>query len=202
VHFSFYHQGIIQIPKLGKKPMKYLSFAICVSSALLSITVLAAPISIAPNSKVQAQPQVVTASNLICADQKIVIQTTCMEKEPDLPYCPVQTVSFSSPKNSKIVAFRHEFNGGNQPFIVGAECHVKNSTSFVLLRNTNFGNCQVCEWTDVFSAEGKYLGSNEGMFKGESFKRHQLNDKETTDILMTEKFKKSETEFIARTVQK
>lgn len=202
MHFSFYHQYIIQIPNLAENPMKYLPTAIFASSALLSITVLAGPNSSAPSPSVQAQPQVVTASNLMCGGQKIIIQTTCVEMEPDLPYCPVQNVKFSSPKHSKIVTFKHEFNDGNQPFIVGAECHVKNSTAFILLRNTNFGNCQVCEWTDVFSAEGKYLGSNEGMFKGESFKRYQLSDKESIDVLMTEKFKKSETEFIARTLRK
>lgn len=181
--------------------MKYIPTAISALSAFLSIMVLAAPASSTPNS-VSAQPQFVTVSNLTCGEKKIVIQTTCIEKEPDLPYCPIQTISFSNSKNSQAVAFKHQFNGGNQPFIVGAECHVRGSKVFVLLRNTNFGNCQVCEWTDVFSAEGKYLGSNKGMFNGEGFNRHDINDNEITNVLMTDKFKKSETEYIARTVKK
>jgi len=171
--------------------MQYLRSASFALSLLFPIIALAAPLK-----------QAVAVNDLICSDQKVLIQTTCQEKEPDLPYCPVQSVTFSDVKQSQAFTFKHAFNSGNQPFIVGAECHVRNGAAFVLLRNTNFGNCQICEWTDIFSANGRYLGSTEGMFGGESFKRNQVRDKSLIDLLMTEKYKKSETEFIGRAVSK
>ncbi|MYN40373.1 hypothetical protein GTP55_13405 [Duganella sp. FT109W] len=118
----------------------------------------------------------------LCAPAKISIDTQCEEKEQDLPYCHTQSVQFDAHGTKTAVVYKYQFNRGNQQFITTGECYRKNDTSYVVLSSTNFGNCSVCEWADVFTPQGKYLGSTAGMFDDANFK-HLSGTKAVDDFL-------------------
>jgi len=63
----------------------------------------------------------------------------------------------------KNIHYTQPWRNGNTPFIADAACIKKNKRHYVRLYSTNFGLCRNgCEWSDFFTAQGKYLGSTGG----------------------------------------
>jgi hypothetical protein len=132
---------------------------------------------------------------LQCADKKIVITTSCLEREANLSYCFNQNISFiKNGKNGELISnsnFNYSFNNGNQEFISGATCVSDDNKFYVVLSNTNFSNCKICEWADIFSSDGNYMGSTKGMYSNQSFKRKLISRQLENKILNPEKFTNS-----------
>jgi len=47
--------------------------------------------------------------------------------------------------------------------------------TYIVLGKTNYGNCKACEWVDVFTDTGLYVGSSDGMYATD-FKRQRLSN--------------------------
>ena len=110
-----------------------------------------------------------------CGDTHVELRTFCEDKEEDLPYCPVQQATFSSPGHSRTVRNAYQFNEGAQQFIVGIACYKDARGQVVEMSKTNFANCSICEWSDFYTADGSYLGSTEGLNENESIRHRRLS---------------------------
>src|SRR5450830_921228 len=110
-----------------------------------------------------------------CGATHVELRTFCEDKEEDLPYCPVQQATFSSPGHSRTVRNAYQFNEGAQQFIVGIACYKDARGQVVVMSKTNFANCTICEWSDLYTADGAYLGSTEGLYGNESMRHRRLS---------------------------
>lgn len=106
-----------------------------------------------------------TNVNTISCGSTITVATTCFEKMEALPFCHNQTVVLFNPSNEKSfgLSYNYTFNDGNQEFIANITCYTHNKERFIVITNTNFGNCRTCEWFDFYSSNGNYLGSTDGV---------------------------------------
>lgn len=109
-----------------------------------------------------------------CGASRVSIATHCREVDDDMPYCDSQVLSVTTGAEVRTTAYRLPLRNGDQPMIVGAACYAKGKDALLVLERTNFGNCMICEWRDVFSGTGVYLGSGEGMNEGESLAHRAL----------------------------
>jgi hypothetical protein len=110
-----------------------------------------------------------------CGVTHVELRTFCEDKEEDLPYCPVQQATFSSAGHSRTVRNAYQFNEGAQQFIVGIACYKDARGHVVEMSKSNFASCSICEWSDLYTADGSYLGSTEGLNENESMRHRRLS---------------------------
>ena len=108
---------------------------------------------------------------VFCGVNDIIITTSCVERELNLPYCFNQNITFIEHDGDIIsnVNYNYLFSDGNQQFIAQASCQSNGDQLYLMLLNTNFGNCKICEWIDVFASNGDYIGSTDGMYDEKNF---------------------------------
>jgi hypothetical protein len=101
--------------------------------------------------------------SLECGGKHIVASTHCVsvEEGPGV-FCYTQDISFIdlSSKSSSTLKYDHPWRDGTQNSISDISCRSARSRKFVLVASTNFGNCRTCEWYDVYTPDGKYVGTN------------------------------------------
>jgi len=127
----------------------------------------------------------VNVNTLKCEAFDVVIETYCEVDVDDFPVCGSQRVVFSDGKNKKTseVIYKYNFDTGIQQLIVEASCNkLANNDLYVVLRSTTFGNCDTCEWIDVFTLKGKYIGSSDGNYDSRSF-IHKLLNRKMLDLI-------------------
>ena len=100
--------------------------------------------------------------HLPCGKTDIVITTSCLYRnEGEDVYCFNQNISFLK-KHGDIIRnanYNAPFLDENQPFVWELSGIPAKEKFYLLARNGNFGNCQGCEWDDLFTEEGVYQGS-------------------------------------------
>lgn len=139
---------------------------------------------------------------LQCGSHEIATVTSCVEREKDLPYCFNQTIVFiqSNGDVGKSLTFSYSFNDGNQNFIESASCVAISNKNYVAIQSTNFGNCKYCEWADIFSEAGNYVGSSDTKNHDKEFSRKKLSPNfEKAVLLELTKKKPNSTVFFYRT---
>jgi hypothetical protein len=112
--------------------------------------------------------------SMTCGDSRVVVATACIE-EDDEPWCASQQLTVTGPGGKRETAYRYSLKDRIQPFITGAACYKKGKEALIILQRTNFGNCRGCEWSDFYTADGRYLGSNDGMNREESLRHKPLS---------------------------
>jgi hypothetical protein len=120
-----------------------------------------------PKSPPQVAPTWATETSLQCAAVKVQVATTCSEIREGVPYCKSQTVKFTQGAKATAFDYAYGYNDGSPAFITKVSCFEKEHATYVFLDRTNFGNCAECEWEDVFSGAGEYLGSQRGLYQSE-----------------------------------
>jgi len=138
---------------------------------------------------------------ITCDKHKVTLTTSCLEEQVDgLPVCPVQKIDVEGPGTHKSIEYKHTINGGDQEFIAGAECFKKDDQAYLVLTATNFGNCAGCEWEDVFSPNGTYIGSTSGIYTNSGFRHQSLSQKLRRDLkaVIVEKYRTADTGTIPR----
>lgn len=150
----------------------------------------------APGSKAWSSQRV-----LQCDEHKITMTTACMDEQVDgLPLCPNQTIAVEGAKSRKSIEYKHVINGADQQFVTEAECFKKDNQVYLVLTATNFGNCAGCEWEDVFSPDGTYLGSTSGIYTNSGFRHQPLsqNLRKQLKAIGVEKYRTADTGPIPR----
>jgi hypothetical protein len=117
---------------------------------------------------------VVTKAVLKCDVIDILVMTTCIPNE--VAYCFRQDVSFvgRGANAATTISYPHPFRKGNEAFVTNALCMAADKGFYVMLESTNFDNCLTCTWWDVFTHQGQYLGSTQGIIQDGSFAAKKL----------------------------
>jgi hypothetical protein len=154
------------------------------------------PLANAPANKVWSSQLV-----LRCDEHKITLTSTCMDEQVDgLPLCPNQRMVVEGASTRKHIEYTYTINGADQEFITEAECFKKDDQAFLVLTATNFGNCAGCEWEDVFSPDGTYLGSTSGIYTNSGFRHQPLSRhlRQQVKAISVEKYRTADTGNIPR----
>jgi hypothetical protein len=117
---------------------------------------------------------VVTKAVLKCDVIDILVMTSCIPHE--VAYCFRQDVSFvgRGANAATTISYPHPFRKGNEAFVTNVLCLAADRNFYVMLESTNFDNCLTCTWWDVFTHQGKYLGSTQGIIQDGSFASKKL----------------------------
>ena len=101
--------------------------------------------------------------SLHCAGYTVEAQTSCSGPR-EKGNCSGQTINFTGPGGTQTLRYHHHRDRfSDQSFVDSVNCSKVDGKFYVLLESTNFGNCDNCEWDEVFSPDGTYIGSTPGM---------------------------------------
>lgn len=101
---------------------------------------------------------------LDCNKHEIVITSTCVANDDfnSDPYCFQQNVAFVNAITRKSRSVSFYYDEDRQKYIYGDICIKSENKYYVELQSSNLGNCTKCEWSDYFSQQGSYIGSDNG----------------------------------------
>ncbi len=100
---------------------------------------------------------------LLCSAANVEVITSCVEPR-ETAFCSSQKVIFGGAPNAKVIEYTHHRpRYADQSFIASASCTEIDGKPYIVLGSTNFGNCDDCEWVDVYTIDGRYIGSTKGM---------------------------------------
>lgn len=120
---------------------------------------------------VPATPALLARSaTLQCADRKIDLEATCLDLNGSrLLACTHQTLTVSDSATGKKLnarEFAPEKAQGSDPAVVADQFSdiscvtTKSDEKFIVATMGNGGNCEACEWVDVYSWDGALIGSD------------------------------------------
>ena len=118
-----------------------------------------------------------TVGGLQCGPSDININTSCVATNARQSFCFSQTVSFIDRQKStaRTLTYMHS---QNNPFaatlLTDASCEGDAKKRLVVLHAYNGGNCDRCEWIDVFLPDGTYVGSTDNLRSDLPLKSHPL----------------------------
>lgn len=107
-------------------------------------------------------------AELVCDDRKIVLDATCSNVYgPELMACTRQSLTFLDSASGREAGKREytPVKGDGPPMIeekVGALTCTRTASGerYVVAEMFNGGNCEQCEWHDVYDWQGKLVGSD------------------------------------------
>jgi hypothetical protein len=109
-------------------------------------------------------------AELDCEDRKIVLDATCSDLYgPELLACSRQSLTFLDSAGGKEIGHRQfdasRHDGDTHEMVeekFGALTCTRAASGerYVVAEMFNGGNCEQCEWTDVYDWQGKLAGSN------------------------------------------
>ena len=116
-------------------------------------------------------------STLFCETTEITIATTCLtDSRPRFPNCQNQRIAFKDIRTGRIkivngsgelVVDKFRTGGMTLDGLAGGWACVKGTTkSYLVLEYFNGGNCDECEWYEIFAADGRKMTKNERQDSG------------------------------------
>ena len=116
---------------------------------------------------------------LNCNKHEIVITSTCVANDDfnTDPYCFQQNVAFVNIGSRKSRSASFHYEEDRQQYIYGVSCIKSENKYYVELQSSNLGNCAGREWSDFFSSQGSYIGSDNGMAGTTSFIEKRLSER-------------------------
>ena len=102
-----------------------------------------------------------------CADRKITVEATCFQYAGSIMACTRQSIRFfgadGKPLGARVFPAK-SLKGADYPVIPEQfgelSCvETKTKEKFVVATMDNGGNCDQCEWNDVYSLDGTFVGS-------------------------------------------
>jgi hypothetical protein len=119
------------------------------------------------NAAFAATPLQAKNVSMQCADRKITIEATCFQYAGSIMACTRQAIRFFSadgkPLGARVFPAK-PLKGADYPVIPeqfgDLSCvETKTKEKFVVATMDNGGNCDQCEWNDVYSLDGTLVGS-------------------------------------------
>jgi hypothetical protein len=114
---------------------------------------------------------------LPCDKHEVIIISNCVANDASNsdPYCFSQTAVFKKKKSRTAKVVNYYYQEDKQHFIYGVTCLAAKKEFYIELKNSNLGNCAICEWSDYFNQKGQYIASTNGMPNETSFKKRNLS---------------------------
>lgn len=138
------------------------------ASASVTASAPAVPeISAAVAKKLKPLPK---AATMECTDRRVVLEATCLDVAgPDMLQCTAQSLVISDNDSGKALntrTFTAVKGEGDGPAIVEEKVGemncvtTKTGAKYIVTNMFNGGNCEACEWNEVYSWDGALLGSD------------------------------------------
>lgn len=104
-------------------------------------------------------------TSISCNKTVINVLSDFFNKEDEYPICKKQEIIFNTSKEKLKILYKPSTkNPYLQPMISNISCIKMNRNFYILVQNTNYANCKMgCEWIDLYSDTGKYIGSTKGI---------------------------------------
>ncbi len=118
----------------------------------------------------------VNVDELHCGNQNVLIVSSCIARDAynSDPYCFSQEVTFMSEQSRVTNSYLYKYPPSSSQFAYGATCVATGADYLVELSSSNLGNCAQCEWSDFFTASGKYIASSPSPKMAGGIKRRLL----------------------------
>lgn len=110
------------------------------------------------------------AATMQCNDRTIVLEASCLDLAgPEMLQCTRQTLVVSDSTSGKVLntrTFTAVAGEGTDPATVEEKVGemtcvtTKTGAKYIVTNMFNGGNCEQCEWTEVYGWDGAFLGSN------------------------------------------
>jgi hypothetical protein len=116
-----------------------------------------------------------------CGEDRISIETIQRQVDLYTGEALLQVVGFTS-KDGKAKMYYLQYDNsypGPDSMIIRAKCITNEAGNFVWLLSENYGSCDGCEWSDFYTPDGTYLGSqkNGTEFGAVGFGYHPLPER-------------------------
>jgi hypothetical protein len=95
-----------------------------------------------------------------CGESDVIVTSSCTSD-----YCFNQNVTFinRTTRRTRSLNYVHFMQKAAIITISTAACVKAGASNYVLLEQHDGGNCTGCEWFDVFTPDGRYLGTSAGV---------------------------------------
>jgi hypothetical protein len=110
------------------------------------------------------------AATMQCADRTIVLEASCLDLAgPEMLQCTRQTLVVSDAASGKVLntrTFAAVAGEGAEPATVEEKVGemtcvtTKTGAKYIVTNMFNGGNCEECEWNEVYGWDGAFLGSD------------------------------------------
>jgi len=131
-----------------------------------------------------AQQPYTNTAELLCDGVKLQVLTQCADDpSPIFPDCTHQHLTFTKPGTDKVMTrsttakrvsvtdAQGQIGGWYLDALVNAWACVKGaSQAFLLLRYSTGGNCETCEWIEIYDLAGDLLATSRGEVTGNAYK--------------------------------
>lgn len=116
-----------------------------------------------PQGKERAgtEPALSVTDVLACGQSRVSIKTMCSTNADGAPPRCHQELTFKAESGTRRSAkYRpRPTRISDEPFVNRLSCKRVHDNFYVVAYSGNFSNCAICEWMDVYSTNGKLLGS-------------------------------------------
>ena len=109
------------------------------------------------------------SSSTVCDDRKIVIEASCLDLYgPRMLACTSQSIKVFEDGTGKLLGTKNfePVKGDSAPAVIDEKIgemtcvKAKTGEKFIVTNMSNGGNCEECEWHELYSWDGAYLGSD------------------------------------------
>ena len=129
------------------------------------------PVKAAVAEPVEAPPQpVLKSADTVCADRKIVVEANCLDLYGGgMLACTSQSIKVYEDAGGKLLGtktYQAVKGDGTDPATVDEKIGeltcvtAKSGEKYIVTNMYNGGNCEQCEWHELYSWDGAYLGSD------------------------------------------
>lgn len=118
---------------------------------------------------VAAAPALAKSETLQCGDRKIVLEASCFDLYgPRMLACSSQRLTISDSATGKVLSVRDfkPMKRKGEPDVVPEQfgeiacVTTRSNTRYIVADMASGGNCEQCEWNEVYDWNGTLLGSN------------------------------------------
>jgi len=112
-------------------------------------------------------------AEMMCGDTKVNIITECYDDSAILPHCTKQDIEFKPKDINKNITQATIGKEGDYFLATSWACVKGKSQAYLLINYNTGGNCEDCEWTELFDLHGKKMANNRGKTTGKANKHFE-----------------------------
>ncbi len=119
-------------------------------------------------------------ASLQCLDRKVELQADCFDGDYMYMFCTSQSLNFTDGATGKKInshVFKAAQKKANEDYPVVADqvdavncVKTPANEKYIVTMLSNGGNCEKCEWQEIYSWDGSYVGSNRDKNKPDELK--------------------------------
>jgi hypothetical protein len=126
----------------------------------------------------ETPPPLSRANTLVCGGTEVVVQTACSVSSDGIPPLCAQKLTFKKTDARDGLSINYvpkPVKNRDEPFVTQLSCNSIKREFYVIAHSSNFGNCSTCEWMDVYTTQGRLMGSTPSATRSLKLPRKKLS---------------------------